>query len=572
MNTAQRIGNPVNVTRPGEPDTRIASAVTRNLKLADYRDAKSYKFTNQGLDGIVVNRRLLETKLQREFSKLKESPNNPLLLNRIGTIYFASKKFDKARRYFLKAFQQKMDYLDAALNLSRAYMLEGKPDKAEGVLNLIIDDTKSSFVLHEAAIVKLIMGKYVDALGVLDRISSQEPNHFEVVNTKGLIYLIQKDLTKAEKYFKDSIRVKTDYPSAHNNLAVVYKARGKLDLAIKSFQKALDLDANYIEAYGNLFQSYVDKKDFIAASKVIEKAQFLSPVEPELAFKYAWIVMTQQNFEEAIHRYHKFLSLRPNNGNALNNIGFCYAQLGNYDGALTAYEAACKYVKGHHLPHRNLMTLLTELGLHKRALHIAQQLRKIYENDPAVLTSIGAAYASEEKWDDAQELLEKAYAQRPALTHLYILLGFMYADIKPDYEKGKEILEYPLEKDFPKKDDVYNNLVHLQLVTERLDEAKKSVKHLRNLDNPVTLATYALFLLKTKGPAEAIKSYDRAIELAASDDFKDKVRQRKHFDLANHYLVAGDARQALAHLKETVAQKKGFNFISERASELIGNL
>lgn len=567
MNAPLRISRPLNVTRPGDPDTRIGTVLSKNLRLLDYSDVSSFELTDQNLSTASINHDFFERRIRREFARLGESPNNPLVLNRIGSIYLANNKPDKARLYFQKALQHKPNYLEAARNLARTYMLKGKPDKADAVLNFVIDDTKSLSVLHDAAILKLILGKYKEALDVIDRMDKSQAGYHEALNTKGLIHLIRKDLPKAEQYFKESIELNASYPSAHNNLAIVHKANNRFKLAVEEFQHALTLDPNYVEAYGNLFQAYVDRKELEAAEEAIDKAQFLAEVEPELAFKHAWIAMTRGKYKDAIERYNAFLSIRPNNGNALNNIGFCYAQLDEYNDALSAYQEACKYVIGHHLPHRNLMNMLTELGFHKRALQIARQLRKIYGDDPMVVTSIGAAYANEENWDEAEDLLQKAYQKKPVVPHLYILLGFFYADIKPDYKKGKEVLNYPLNHHFPKQKDIYNNLIHLHLVNNKVSEAKKLIEHL-DLNNSITLATYALFLLKGEKLQQALKTFDKAIKNAPSDDLRDKIKQRKFFDLGNYYLDKSDKKAANENFRIARSFKKGFKYINNQIIDL----
>jgi tetratricopeptide (TPR) repeat protein len=232
--------------------------------------------------------------------------------------------------------------------------------------------------------------------------------------------------------------------------------------------------------------------------------------------------------------------------------------------AIQTYSQARKYVRGNYLPHLNLMSLYTELAMHKRALEIAKGLRRVIGDDPMVLASIGAAYADEEKWDEAEELLSKAYEGRPPVASLYILLSFIYVDIFPDYKKSEEVLKYALSLDLPKRADLYNNLAHLYLSSNNIAEAKKVVNKL-DLSSPISRATHALYLLKVDKYDDAVKEFNKAIDQALSDGLKSRIKDRMYFDLGNYFLEHDLEDRATSEFEKLENSKTGADFLKKSA-------
>ena len=62
----------------------------------------------------------------------------------------------------------------------------------------------------------------------------------------------QGKLSEAEGHYAEAIKLRADYPEAHNNLGVALARQGKLHEAIGHFTEALRLKNDYIQARANL--------------------------------------------------------------------------------------------------------------------------------------------------------------------------------------------------------------------------------------------------------------------------------------------------------------------------------
>ena len=59
-------------------------------------------------------------------------------------------------------------------------------------------------------------------------------------------------IAEAEACYREAIRIRPDYPDAHNNLGNALRNQGKLDQALVAFREALRLRPDYPEAYNNV--------------------------------------------------------------------------------------------------------------------------------------------------------------------------------------------------------------------------------------------------------------------------------------------------------------------------------
>lgn len=99
---------------------------------------------------------------------------------------------------------------------------------------------------------------------------------------------------------RKAIRLKPDFPEAHNNLGVALEALGRLDEAVLAHREALRLRPDYAECHNNL-------------ANVLQKR---GPVS------------------EAISEYHKAIAIKKDYPEAYSNLAAAYCELGQVDKAL----------------------------------------------------------------------------------------------------------------------------------------------------------------------------------------------------------------------------------------------
>ncbi|MEM8843941.1 MAG: putative 2OG-Fe(II) oxygenase [Pseudomonadota bacterium] len=124
-----------------------------------------------------------------------------------------------------------------------------KYSKAEKIYSeLITYNNSDSSLLHFAGIAKYKIGKYEEALNLLDRSISASPNYAEAFNSKGIILYQQKKYEDSRLCFEAAVNLNPNYDNAYLNLGNTYYELGEIDDAIRSYKNSLEFNKHNVEA------------------------------------------------------------------------------------------------------------------------------------------------------------------------------------------------------------------------------------------------------------------------------------------------------------------------------------
>ncbi len=114
----------------------------------------------------------------------------------------------------------------------------------------------------------------------------------------------EKILGEAQEKFEKAIELKSDYASAHFQMAIVYQAQGKQTEMIEE----------------------------------LEKTKAIAPSDVGLAFQLGLIYYQSKNYQKARLEFERLVLLSPNYSNALYFLGLTYDQLGERGRAIEVFE------------------------------------------------------------------------------------------------------------------------------------------------------------------------------------------------------------------------------------------
>ena len=152
--------------------------------------------------------------------------------------------------------------------------------------------------------------------------------------------------------YKEAIRLRSNYPEAHNNLAIVLKAAGEKKAAAEHYQEAIRLWPNYSEAHYNyaiLLEEIEDKSD---AARHYRQAIQYRPDYTDARLRYAGLLASSGEFSDAEQLYQEVFRLRPGYAEAHNNYGVFLERRGQSAAAeqhyLQALEQRPNYAEAHY--------------------------------------------------------------------------------------------------------------------------------------------------------------------------------------------------------------------------------
>jgi tetratricopeptide (TPR) repeat protein len=273
----------------------------------------------------------------------------------------------------------------------------------------------------------LDLERYDDALLELNNLKtfSKDPAGVEIIIAK--VLLRKNEIEKAKTLLEQLVH-RASNSEARYMLAVIAYKEGKQSLAVahlnlihpnsNEFEEAVYLQTNILKEYGEgdkaiaLLKKYLDakatrrptfyallaafyheKNDDAAAISLLERAVTQFPDNAQLYFDYGLILDKAGKEEEAITKMKKVLELQPNHAEALNYIGYTWAE-------------------------KN--TNLTD------ALHYIEKAVALKPQDSYIADSLGWVYYRLGDFQRAAEELERSLALEPKDPHIHDHLGDVY--------------------------------------------------------------------------------------------------------------------------------------------------
>jgi tetratricopeptide (TPR) repeat protein len=266
---------------------------------------------------------------------------------------------------------EKIDLIESQIYLSR-----GKPAVAEKLLLSIIKKRRSTQAEYLLAVVYIDEKKPDMALRILKNIG---PRADEFENSLFL-----------------QIRILRDTKHLDQALALLQKI-----IADKTTRKPI-----YYALLSSLYQEIPDMQQGL---NILSEGIGLYPDNAQLLFEMTILLEKTGNHEQAMTTSEKVLQLQPNHSEALNFIGYSWAEENrNLDKALVYIRQAVAQKPENGFIHDSLGWVYFRLGDFNHAVEELEKAITLEPRDPHILDHLGDAYKAMGKKDKALEVYTKA--------------------------------------------------------------------------------------------------------------------------------------------------------------------
>ena len=323
---------------------------------------------------------------------LQDHPDDPVILNRIGTLREHQGAFEKAAAAYEAALKQNPDAFPVMAKLARLYAWRlNQPDKALSLATaahkLAPDNADVSAILGHLV---YRTGDYVWALSLLENAADQLPNQ----------------------------------PDLLYDLAWAYYAVGRIADAQSAMQKALQSGAGF--AGSEDAKRFVALADAFGSASKVQAADGLARKILQAEAKYVPALMVSAAAEE---------------------------RAGNFKAARETYGQALEVFPLFAPAERQLAILdAKHFNDDAKGYALAEKARTAYPDDPEVAKSLGILSYCQAKYPRSAELLLECAAKSKDDGELYYYLGMDYYQLKRTRD-SKQALERALKLKIPDKLD-----------------------------------------------------------------------------------------------------------------------
>ena len=189
----------------------------------------------------------------------KITPDDPLLLNYLGQVYYLKKRYDLAETRYLRAIAVKPDFSEVRNNLGVNYMEMQRWNDAIAQLTMVKNDI--FYQNHDNACMNLALaymgkGDYESSLNILRPVVSANPRNPIARMNLGRVYFAADKVGLAIAEFKKAIELNKDYARARYNLALAYLKLRETSAARTEFTEVIRIDSD--GEMGQLSREYIE--------------------------------------------------------------------------------------------------------------------------------------------------------------------------------------------------------------------------------------------------------------------------------------------------------------------------
>ena len=299
-----------------------------------------------------------------------------------------------------------------ALRLSDRYAQLGQADQAEAVLRELQERApRNSAAVSRLAELYLRSGRIPEASRQLEALRKIDPANPVTYYFLGVVALEEKQFERARNQFERAILINPGLEPAHTDLAVALLSLLRPEEAVSVLDRARkEVPPSFrIEYLSGVARSQL--KRFDQALEAYSAAEKLgSTNQPPLTdhrfyFQVGALLERKGDENKSIEYLEKALELKPDYDEALNHLGYMWAEKGkNLPKARAMIEQALKAEPENPAYMDSMGWVLFKQGKHSEALDwLLKARQRMTEPDATVLDHVGDAAAACARWDLARE-------------------------------------------------------------------------------------------------------------------------------------------------------------------------
>lgn len=206
------------------------------------------------------------------------SPHKARVHYELGRAYLDSGLTDPAEKELVTTLQLNSKHIPALIKMGELYIQRKEYVKAlESYHELIRQNIKVPVVHFNTGLALLEMGQPKEAVPYLEEAVTKQPGVAAWHLTLARAYHKSRQLQKALKNYRASLRINPDQPVAHNEMGMLYWDLKSFYFADASFQKAYQLDKQYVGALNNLTTSSMMFKQYDQAIVYLNQLLKINP-------------------------------------------------------------------------------------------------------------------------------------------------------------------------------------------------------------------------------------------------------------------------------------------------------
>lgn len=306
----------------------------------------------------------------------------------------------------------------AAFGLAEQYQKTNQVPKALGILHGLGDRVdKDATIISTLFEQYLEVKNYAEASWMLTGMLKTAPQNSDLHYMAGIAC---NGMEQDAQALAHMLKVESDsrfYTNAVVHGAMLFHDQGKLDRAIELIELAISHEPDNIDYYLYLASFCEELERFDEALKVLQQGLNKDDQNGRLHFRMGVVYDKMGQKDQSISAMKNVLRLTPNDAEALNYLGYTYADLGiNLDEAETLIQTALNLKPNDGYITDSLGWVYYKRGNYGRALEWLTKAVKLIPDDPVILEHLGDLYLQLDRKEKALNFYQQSLKKKNAGT------------------------------------------------------------------------------------------------------------------------------------------------------------
>lgn len=375
---------------------------------------------------------------------VKLNPDSILGHYYLGRAYGQMKLYREALGFFKKTLELRPEFEQAAIDMAATYEAMGDypqaiesyrallgqdenrgavlqrliqlliqqrrfPEALEQLQNAVKSGLGGQETVRKIGLVHLELDQYDEAIAVFGGMLDKDPDAHQIRLYLGIAYEEKGNLDMAYEEFIKIPHDEPPYQEAIGHIAFILKEQGKTEQAVEILKEAILTNSDQVELYLSLAVLYesLGKADVGLAFLVANEHLFTK--DPRYLFRIGVLLDKLDKRAESIEQMKKVLLLNPKDPQALNYLGYSYAEMGiNLDEALAYLKLAVEIRPNDAFILDSLGWVNYKLKRYDEAVRQLEDAFSLVSDDSTIAEHLGDAYAARREFKKAVKQYRKA--------------------------------------------------------------------------------------------------------------------------------------------------------------------
>ncbi|PKN33393.1 MAG: hypothetical protein CVU61_13700 [Deltaproteobacteria bacterium HGW-Deltaproteobacteria-19] len=338
----------------------------------------------------------------------------------LGQFYESRKQTEKAVETYRRFMEQYPLRIGIRLRLAEMLIRLQRFDEAEQVLQDALKiDPDNRDVRLTLALFYMEKKDNPRAVDLLEALVQEEPAEARLRYLLASAYEDNGDTAKAIAAYGD-VTVKSEFfGNARVRMAMLQSKAGRKEEALQTASQALEKRKDYPGLFLYLASLHEEMKNPAAAEKVLRQGMAAHPRNVDLPYSLGVLFEKSSRFSESITLMEGILAIEPDHADALNFIGYSYAERGlRLDEAERLIRKALKVKPGNGYITDSLGWVYFKKNDLGKAIQYLRDAALAVPDDPTIAEHLGDAFAKAGQKEEALSAYRKALHLNPSSADL----------------------------------------------------------------------------------------------------------------------------------------------------------